>query len=154
MRTVLTSSLLALALQGAIVLAQEPAAAPPAPETVVRAAGPIAWGKSLEAARRSAQPSQVIVVDVTADWCTWCRYMDTKVFPDQAVREFATNHLFVRFDPKDGAEGQAFAKKLKVKAFPAFFVFGPDGKLLRKQIGAFDGPTDFIAWVRGAVPAR
>jgi thiol:disulfide interchange protein len=134
--------------------AQAPVASPPAPATVVEAARPIAWGRSFDAARRAAQPSQVIVVDVSAEWCTWCRYMDKQVFPDPAVREFAASHLFVRIDPKDGAEGQALAKKLKVKAYPALFIFRPDGKLLRKQIGAFDGPADFLAWVRAAIPPQ
>ena len=164
MRMHTTSRLVSLAAQLALAAvavtpsgaaqSQTAAVMPPAPTDVVRAAGPISWGKSLDAARRSIQPTQLIVVDVTAEWCTWCRYMDQKVFPDQAVREFASNHVFVRFDPKDGAEGQAFAKKQKVKAYPAFFVFGPDGKLLRKQIGAFDGPSDFLAWVRAATPAH
>ncbi len=129
---------------------QSPAANPPDPTTVVAVAAPIAWSKSLDQARRSAKAGQVIVVDVSTDWCTWCRYMDAKVYPDASVREFAAANLFVKLDPRDGAEGQQFARKQKVKAYPTIFVFSADGKLIRKQVGAFDGPSPFLAWLRTA----
>jgi thiol:disulfide interchange protein len=129
------------------VAAQTPNAPPPA--AVVRAAGPISWASSFEVARSGARDGQLILVDVSTDWCSWCQFMDAQIFPDVAVRELASGNVFVKIDPKDGGAGQTFAKKQKVKAYPTFFVFTPDGKLVRKQVGAFDRPSDFIAWVQG-----
>lgn len=133
---------------------QTPAATAPDPTVVVEAARPITWSKSFETAKRLAKADQLIVVDVSTDWCAWCRYMETKVYPDASVREFAAGNVFVRFDPRDGAEGQQFAKKQKVNAYPTIFVFSANGKLIRKQVGAFDGPSPFLAWLHTASARR
>lgn len=156
-RTSILGAVAALAAIAAPGHAQSPLvmpAQPPPAETVVRAAAPISWLKSFEAARGSARPDQVIVVDVSTDWCTWCRYMETQIYPSQPVSEFASGNVFVRIDPKDGGEGAAFAKKQKIKAYPTIFVFSPSGKLLQKQVGAFDSGPNFAAWLRTAAARR
>jgi thiol:disulfide interchange protein len=124
------------------------------PAASTQATTPIAWVGSFESARNAARPNQVIVVDVSTDWCTWCRYMETKVYPDPSVCAFAASNVFVRINPKDGGEGQEFARRQKVKAYPTIFVFSATGKLLQKQVGAFEGPVDFVSWLRSATAHR
>lgn len=149
-RGIIALALVAFTFTGNGAARQAPPPQAPSPATVVAAANPISWGPSLEAAKRAARPGQVIVVDVSTDWCSWCRYMERHVYNESTVREFAAQNVFVRFDPKDGGEGQAFAKKQKVKAYPSIFVFAPDGKLIRKQVGAFTGSADFLGWLSTA----
>ncbi len=122
----------------------------PSPTTVVQVSEHIEWLASFDAARTAAKPDQVIVVDVSTDWCTWCRDMETQIYPDAAVRAVASDNVFVKINPKDGAEGQTFAQKQKVKAYPTIFVFSANGKLLKKQVGAFDSGGSFANWVRSA----
>jgi thiol:disulfide interchange protein len=150
----LVALIVAASAAGVSAQAPAPVVNPPDPATVVRAAAPIAWVGSFELAKRSAATNQVIVVDVSTSWCTWCRYMESKVYPDAAVRELASGNVFVRIDPKDHAEGEAFAKKEKVKAYPTIFVFSSGGKLLRKQVGAFDTGNSFVAWIREAAASH
>jgi hypothetical protein len=55
---------------------------------------------------------------------------------------------------RDGGEGQAFAKRQKVKAYPTILVFSSSGKLIQRQVGAFDTGEHFVGWLRGATGRR
>ena len=110
----------------------------------------IVWLDDLDSARAQATSSQVIFVDVYTDWCSWCKYMDKKVYTDPSVRALASEHLFVKLDAEDGGKGQAFAQANRIGGFPTLIVYSADGKQLANQPGAFRQPADFVRWFNAA----
>ena len=123
----------------------EQRAVPPRPEIVV---GAIAWQKDYQAARDTARDDQLIFVDVYTDWCRWCKHMDQRVFTDPKVRQFASNHVFVKINAEDGGEGGVFALKAGIHSFPTLLVYTHDGQLLKRQQGAFRKPKDLLKWLQ------
>ena len=111
-------------------------------------AAEIGWLTSFDGAKSSAQPGQVIFVDVYTDWCGWCKYMDQRVYTHSDVKQFAADNVFVRLDAEDGAEGTKFARQNGVNGYPGLLVFSSDGTLIDKQLGAFRDPRQFMAWLR------
>jgi thiol-disulfide isomerase/thioredoxin len=133
-----------------------PPAAPPSPDgaktagTVARRAGGIAWRRSFEEARRTAKGSQFIVVDVYTDWCGVCKFMDKKIYTDQAIVDFSAGHVFVRLNAEDGAEGEQFASRTGVRGYPTTLVYASDGRLVTRMAGAFRRPEAFLEWLTEA----
>ncbi len=123
--------------------------APPA-STVARANGPIAWQMSFASATSTAKPDQLIFVDVYTDWCTWCKYMDQRVYSDSRVQKFAADQVFVKLNAEDNAEGTAFARRVGVRGFPTLLVYSHDGRLIASQPGAFRRADDFLSWLQSA----
>lgn len=133
----------------------EPAS--PAPSdavTAARAAGPIAWQRSFDAARSAATSEQIVFVDVYTDWCGYCKMMDRQIFTHASVRRFAADHVFVKVNAEDGGEGTAFARKAGVRGFPTLLVYSSDGKLLGRNVGAFRNPGAFLDWLVAAARRR
>lgn len=123
----------------------------PAPSKVAAAnakgADRISWVRSFEAAKKSARPGQLIVVDVYTDWCGYCKLMDRVVYADQAVVTYAAEHVFVKLNAEDGAEGTRFARATGVRGYPTTLVFTSDGKLVARQAGAFRRAQEFLGWL-------
>jgi thioredoxin-related protein len=107
----------------------------------------IAWVGSFDDAKRVVAPKQVIFVSVHAPWCGWCRFMDSRVYTDPGVREFAAGNVFVKINAEDGGAGTSFARAVGVRSFPTLLVYSSDGKLIGRQIGAFRRASDFLDWL-------
>lgn len=122
----------------------------PDPRTVTD----IAWISSVTQARETAADDQVIFVDVYTDWCGYCKAMDRQVYTDPAVRQFASNHVFVKLNAEDGREGTAFARQNGVRGYPTLFVYSKSGKLIGRQVGAILKPNDFLHWIEAASRRR
>lgn len=110
----------------------------------------IVWLDDFDSARSQAEAGQVVFVDVYTDWCSWCKYMDKKVYTDPSVRELASKHIFVKIDAEDGGKGQAFAQSNRVSGYPTLLVYSADGQQLANQGGAFRQPADFVRWFNAA----
>lgn len=110
----------------------------------------IVWLDDLDSARAQAKAGQVIFVDVYTDWCSWCKYMDKKVYTDPSVRALASTHVFVKLNAEDGGKGEAFAQANRISGFPTLIVYSADGRQLASQPGAFRQPVDFVKWFNGA----
>ena len=110
----------------------------------------IVWLDDFDAARARAEAGQVVFVDVYTDWCSWCKYMDKKVYTDPSVRALASKHIFVKLDAEDGGRGQAFAQANRVSGYPTLIVYSADGKQLANQPGAFRQAGDFVRWFNAA----
>jgi thioredoxin-related protein len=68
----------------------------------------------------SAKENKIIMIEMTATWCYWCKLMEKKVFPKKEVGDFFnSNFLNAKlYDNEEAAE--EFAKKYKVESFPTF----------------------------------
>ena len=110
----------------------------------------IVWFDDLDAAAGQAQTGQVIFIDVYTDWCSWCKYMDRKIYTDPQVRALASKHVFVKLDAEDGGKGEAFARRNGVRGYPTLIIMSGDQQPLASQPGAFRQPGDFMRWFEAA----
>ena len=84
-----------------LVLLGSPAAASAAP-----AAPPQEWLTDLpQAVRRAESGGKRILVDLYAEWCTWCRVLEKEVFQSEPFREFARDYVLLRVDTEDRGQG-------------------------------------------------
>ena len=94
---------------------------------------------------KSAKENKLIMVDMTATWCYWCKVMERKVFPKKDVGEFF-NKNFISVKLYDtNVSAQDFAQKYKVESFPTFLFLDSKGKLIHRTDGAITNPKGFIS---------
>ncbi|HLP22402.1 MAG TPA: DUF255 domain-containing protein [Chitinophagales bacterium] len=98
------------------------------------------WEKARAEAKKS---NKYLFVDAYTDWCYWCKVMDKQTFPDKAVVDFMNaNFVSLKLEMEHNY-GVDVAMKYRVRSFPSFLVFSPDGKLVNKFSGYRPAP-EFI----------
>ncbi|WP_316847617.1 thioredoxin family protein [Pedobacter psychrodurus] len=113
----------------------------------------LSWAQAKEKAKKE---NKYLFVDCFTTWCGPCKQMKNEVFPQPKVGDFF-NKNFVNIEvqmdktAKDNAEVKAFyadaasiAEKYKVKAYPTYLIFSPDGELVHQFVGSRRA-DDFIA---------
>ena len=105
------------------------------------AATEITFEKSLtwkQIKEKAAKENKMIFFDAYTSWCGPCKYLENKVYTDDAVASYYNaNYINVKFDMEDG-EGISLAEELGVTSYPTLLFFSPEGKVVHKFIGAMD----------------
>lgn len=99
------------------------------------------WFDRAEPAFAEAKKSgRLVLVDLYADWCGWCKTMDKEVFSTPAFESFAAKFVLLRVDVEDGAEGAAIQRRFRAESLPTLLLL--DGK--RAFVGDIQGflPVD------------
>ncbi len=101
-----------------------PAAADPArtgsvvSETGEGAVPAVRWYRQVEPALAEAERSgHLILVDLYAEWCGWCKRLDVE-FNTPHFKRWAQDYVLLRVDVEDGGEGTALQSHLGVRALP------------------------------------
>lgn len=90
-------------------------------------AGAATWHKTVAAAQADArQSNKLILVDLWADWCGWCKRMDQEVFPSEVFQASAKNYVLLKLDTEDGAEGTKVYSQFGVRSLPTFLLLTPE----------------------------
>lgn len=122
-----------------------------------------AWSEDYESSMKLAKEENkpVLLLFTGSDWCPPCQYMERNVYTTEAFEDFADEHLvLVKADflrrtkqaPDVARQNSALAGEYGIEAFPTVFVLSPDGKILKKSVGANPNTPDaFIAMVEAAV---
>ncbi len=92
------------------------------------------WNKSLEKALNEAsKDKKPIFVDFRADWCTICRELEERVFPNPVVHEELSKMVLLRVDATTNTpEIETLLKKYKVVGLPTLLFLEPSGKEIEK----------------------
>lgn len=89
------------------------------------------WLSLSEGLKAAKATGKYVVVDVYTDWCHYCHKLDKEVFSVPPVAPYlAQNFVCIRINAEDHAEGQAFATKLGVHAFPTSLFLDSEGGAL------------------------
>lgn len=101
-----------------------------------------------QAVEKAKMNHQMVFVDCYTSWCGPCKYMLSKVFPQEKVGDYLNRFICVKFDMEKG-EGPELAKRFGVAAFPTFLVIDSKGNLRHKFVGGGE-PDEFIKKVEQA----
>lgn len=104
---------------------------------------PTAWGQvrfsegSTDKIRQLAEQQQKLVfIDLTADWCGYCRWMDSEVYAQPEVGNYMNAHFVsVRYDV-DQPTGGELLKRYGNGGIPLLLIFDRQGELLGRIEGA------------------
>jgi thioredoxin-related protein len=90
------------------------------------------WEEALQLAKDT---DKILFLEVSTDWCGYCKRMKSKVYSDTSVGDFY-NENFVNFsaDAEKG-EGIAIKKQFGVKGYPTLVYIKPDGTVIEKKSG-------------------
>jgi len=94
----------------------------------------ISWETDWDAAfERARSDDKVVLVDVYADWCVWCRRLDTTTYRDQKVVSFVRDRMV---PVKVNADRDLRrVDDLRVGGLPTILVLSPDGR----EVGRIPG---------------
>ena len=101
------------------------AAATRAPEDVWLRDAP-GYARALELQRQLKVP---LIVYFYADWCPYCRSLDTQYLPSAQVQQFLRGVVKVRINPEHGGPERDIAGRYRVTGYPAFFILGKPGSV-------------------------
>jgi len=117
------------------------------------------WSAVIEKAKKE---NKFIFVDCFATWCGPCKNMDKFVYPLDSVGTLVNDHFIpvkVQMDSTVGdddhtriwhADARNIRERYKVKAYPTYLFFSPDGNIVHESIG-FLPPISFMTLVRNAM---
>lgn len=122
------------------------------------------WKTDYSAAlAEAAKEKRPVLLEFTgSDWCPPCQAMKKRVFDSADFQRFAKDNLilveldFPQAKPQSAdlkKQNAELAEKYGVDGYPTIIVLSPDGKELKRQVGAVLSPDDFIQWVKEATGA-
>ena len=81
------------------------------------------WLDSVDEAFAEARRNeQLILVDLYADWCGWCKKLEKDVFSTPAFQTFARDFVLLRVDTEDRGEGTAIQRRYEAFSLPTTLV--------------------------------
>lgn len=100
------------------------------------------WEESIAKAKRE---NKTIMVDLSTEWCTWCKVMDKKIFTDPEVLSLMQPKLnSYILDAEKDSIGQLLKLKYGIASYPSFLFFTPQGEYLETWAGSM--PKEY--WVQ------
>jgi thiol:disulfide interchange protein len=100
------------------------------------------WNRGFERARRDGKP---VLVNFYADWCVWCKHLETITFRDQKVAALLASRVVPVAVNIDG-NVQQLIREHRIEAPPTIVVFDAAGAELGR-IPGYLPPTGFLAAV-------
>jgi len=97
----------------------------------------VSWysGNFEDAIHKAKTENKYVFVDCYTEWCTWCKVMDKETFADQQVSDFINQQFIpLKLDMEKPAQ-TALGAKYRVRMFPSFLVFNPEGTLVYRLHG-------------------
>jgi thioredoxin-like negative regulator of GroEL len=87
---------------------------------------------------------KMIIVDLVADWCGWCRTMETQTWSDPAVVAESARFVFLQLDIEKDLDGIALARRFRVSNLPTTLLLTSVGEEFDRVAG-FLPAREFLA---------
>lgn len=87
---------------------------------------------------KAGKEDKLVLVDVSAIWCSTCRKLDNEIFADQEVKRLIKeNFVFSRLE-YESEEGQDFIEEYKVSGFPTLLLIDEHGSVVQRLAVTFN----------------
>ena len=111
----------------------------------------IKWEKDLATAIKKAKSKNLpIMIDISTDWCSWCKELDKNTYANEKVIETAKKIVSVKLNPETSEEGEEIAKKYGVKGYPTILFINADGFVL-ENVGGYVEGEKFVPYMKNAI---
>jgi len=120
-----------------------------------------------EIKNRAKAENKPILMDCFTTWCGPCKYMDAKVFPTEEAGAYFNDKFIlakVQLDTtktdndeikKWYQDAHDIATDYKVRAYPTYLFFSPDGELIHRAVGSSVDTKTFVTRASAALdPSR
>jgi thioredoxin-like negative regulator of GroEL len=105
---------------------------------------PEGWHDSVPAARQAALESgNLILVDLYAEWCGWCRRLEKDVFTHPEFAAYAKKFVKLKVDVEDGGDGTALQSRYHASSLPTTLVLTPK-MVLVDMLQGYAPREDFV----------
>lgn len=99
---------------------------------------------ALELAKETGKP---ILIDVSTDWCGYCKKMKKNVYTDTDVISKVTNDYIPLALNGEKGEGIAFVKKHRISGYPTQIILDKEGKVINRHVG-YTNAEGFLAFIK------
>jgi thiol:disulfide interchange protein len=102
-----------------------------------------------EAVALARAEHKLVLVDVSAIWCSNCRRLDREVFSKESVKAVIdSDFVFSRLE-YESDEGQRFLEERNAVGFPTLWLLDGEGKTVKRLRVTYD-PNAFAAQLRAS----
>jgi thiol:disulfide interchange protein DsbD len=113
-------------------------------------AGGIPWLASMdEALQQAGKNNRPIMIDVYADWCVWCKRLDSDTYSNGSVVAKAADFVNLKLDAD---ANRSIVQRYQVGGLPTILFLDPDGREIHRVIG-YKPPDQFIVDMETALAA-
>lgn len=105
----------------------------------------IQWTGMERALELASETNKTILIDVYAEWCSYCQRMRDEVYPDQQVRQILRKYfipVLVNIDSEEtltylgrSFTHEEFSKALENRSTPTYYFMNENGEVVGKQPG-------------------
>lgn len=86
--------------------------------------------------------NKIIMVDVYADWCGWCKKLDAETYKDLEVIELSRKFVNLKVDTDNNkSDFDLLNKEFEITGLPAILFMDKDGNLIHRINGYVDSET-------------
>ncbi len=115
---------------------------------------------------RAKAENKYIFVDCYTTWCGPCKYMSAKIFPQEEVGNFFNGRFVsvqVQMDSSTVdadnikawyADAHELDATYKIRAYPTFLYFSPDGELVHRMVGGGEADAFIALSAKALDPAK
>ncbi len=98
------------------------------PGRAARTSAEIVWLHSLsEAMKQGSARNTLIVVDLVADWCGWCKLMEKETWSQPSVAALGGKYVFLRLNVETDPDGIALSKRFRIADLPTVLLLTAQG---------------------------
>lgn len=87
---------------------------------------------------RGASSGKPVMIDFYADWCHWCRKLDSETYSDAKVKELLTNFICVKIN---GDKKPDLVSRYAVKGYPTVVFLDTEGDEI-SRVSGYLGPDE------------
>jgi thioredoxin 1 len=101
----------------------------------------IQWSNDLNGALSKAQSTNhLVLADVYAPWCGYCKSMDKNTFTDPRVQQKLSNYVLVKIN---GDQNSELMKKYQIYSYPTILILDSSGNIVKTIVG-YQSPESLI----------
>ena len=104
-----------------------------------------------EVIAKATLDKKYIMVDLSTEWCSWCKVMDKQHFRDPEILSLMTPKLnSYMLDAERDSIGQLLKLKYGIASYPSFLFFTPSGEYLETWHGSM--PKEYwMQYIRDSI---